>query len=201
MLNTLFMRYPILMAILCVILLFFMFSSGIRELNAARDLLQNSELLSLTEISQRMNQGSDQLNIELSDGEIDCSTLNYLEITHAVVSKEYTASILISDREKNIVLYTVFKGTPSCDDIRTNPITGIITKFEPEAINGMYKTNLMGIRRYQNAQIFRLCGNCTKESKNTAVLQSFDLAVLFFLGFLISLYYQWKIWSAEDMRK
>jgi hypothetical protein len=175
-----------------------MFSSGMQELNSAKNLAQNSEVLSLAEISQRMNLGIDQLHVELRDGEIDCSTLSYLEITYAFVSKEYTASLLISNREKNIVLYTVFEGTPSCDEIKTNPITGIVTKFEPEAIQGMYKTNIMGIRRFQNAQIFRLCGSCTKESKNSDALLSFGLAALFFLGFIFSLYYQWKLWSAED---
>ena len=195
------MRYPILMAILCAILFFYMFSSGLQELNSAKNLAQDGERLSLAEISQRMNQGNDQLHVVLRDGEIDCSTVSYLEITYALVFKEYTANLLISDKVNNIVLYTFFEGTPSCDELRIHPITGIITKFEPEAVEGMYKTNLMGIGRYPNAQIFRLCGNCTKESKNSEILLSFGLAALFFLGFLLGLYYQWKLWSAEDRQK
>jgi hypothetical protein len=153
------------MGILFAIFSLFSLYGGFEEAQSTNALTQYAEKLSMAEIGQRMNQGSNELNVELIDGKIDCSSLNYLETTYALLIKEYTADVLISNNDNKIVLFSYFKGTPSCDEIVSKPIVGIITKMEEAAKVGMYKTNLLGIRNYPDALILRFCGGCTKKVK------------------------------------
>jgi hypothetical protein len=199
--KRLFLRYPILMAISFGIVFLFAINTSLEELISVHNLSQTHESLSLAEIGRRMNQGSNELNVEIGDGQIVCSRLSYLETTYALVYKEYTAYTLITNTDHSIVLFAYYKGTPSCEELGSSPIAGIVLKMEDAAKAGMYKTNLMGIREYPNAEIFRFCGNCTKESKNTNVLLYFGFSAVLLLGFIFSLYFQWKKWTEEEKTK
>jgi len=193
----LLIRYPILMAILFAIFSLFSLYEGFNESQSTNVLVDHPEKLSMAEIGRRMNQGGSELNVELMDGKIDCNSLNYLETTYALVVKEYTAYVLISSADKSIVLYSFYKGTPSCDEIGSKPIIGIVMKMEDAAKVGMYKTNLMGIRNYPDAVLLRFCGGCTKASENQTNYLYYGVGAFTFLGFIFSMYYQWKKWSEE----
>jgi hypothetical protein len=189
------------MAFLFALLTLFSLYEGIKEAQSINSITQYAEKLSFEEISKRMSQGSNNLNVELIDGKIDCTSLSYLETTYAFVIKEYTAYILITSNDNSIVLYSFYKGTPSCEEIGTMPVRGIVMKMEEAARAGMYKTNLLGIRKYPDALLFRFCGGCTKESQNTKIYIMFGFSAFTFLGFLFSLYYQWRKWSEEEKVK
>jgi hypothetical protein len=70
--------------------------------------------------------------------------------------------------------------------------------MEDAAQVGMYKTNLMGIRKYPDALILRFCGGCTKRSETLSNYGFFGLSAFSFLGFLFSLYLQEKKMSAAE---
>ncbi len=200
-LRALLIRYPILMAILFAIFSLLALNEGFNEMQSTGQLADQPEKLTMAQILQRMNQGASELNVQLVDGQIDCSTLSYLETRYALVVKEYTADVLMVSDDGSVALFSFYKGTPSCAEIGAKPVLGIITKLEEEGQRGMYKTNLMGIRRYPNATIFRFCGDCTKASKYRSSNLTFGGSAITFLGFLFSLYYQWRKWSDEGQRE
>ena len=186
------------MAVLSGLLFLLTVKNGFDQIEANNNLSPTVERLSLVEINQRMENGTKELNAEISDGQIDCSSLNYMETTYVLVYKTYTAYVLITSNDKSIVLWSFYDGTPSCEELENKQITGIVTKYEDAALEGMYSTNLMGIRRFPNANIYRFCGDCTKRDKAIEIFTTFGLALFFLFGFAYSLIYQWKLWAKEE---
>ena len=197
MYAALVVRFPLLAAILCAALALFALNGAVTETRSAEQLAEAPERVQMAEIPPRMNRGARALNVELLDGRIDCSTLSYLETASALLPKEYTADLLISNDDGSIVLFAHYEGLPSCSDIGGKPVAGIVTSMEEEAQSGMYATNLMGIRRYPGAQIFRLCGDCTKAADTAGNTTYYWLSAIGFIGFVSSLYLQWRRWRGE----
>lgn len=197
-LNALFIRYPMIMTLLLGLFFLLTVKYGFDEIKADNNLSQGPEMLSLTAVDQRMKQGVIELNAEVSDGQIDCSSLHYSKRTYGF---SYTTYTLIKSSDESIILWSFYKGILSCEELESKPITGIVTQLEDAAIQGMYKTNLIGIRRFPNAKIYRFCGNCTIEDRTDNIFTIFGFALFLLMGFVFSLSYQWGKWNDRKISK
>jgi hypothetical protein len=181
---SLFKKFPAVMGVLSLLLSMAILYLAVEQLQASKDLPEQPEKLTMAEIQQRMMNHPVDIWAEVLDGYVDCHSIeNWKVTTNFFFVNKYT-TLLITNVDGTAVLRGNVKDWPACETIRSQPMTGIVSKDRASIETEVWVKNRNHIQQYPEAYVMYFCGACTPAKKLGDAWIGFGLSAVFFIIFV-----------------
>jgi hypothetical protein len=180
---SLFKKFPAVMGVLSLLLSMAVLYLAVEQLQVSKDLPGQPEKLTMAEIKQRMMSRPVDIWAEVLDGHVDCHSIENWKVTTNFFFETKYSTLLITNADGTAVLRVNVKDWPACETIRSQPMTGIISKDRASIETEVWVKNLNHIQQYPEAYVMYLCGACTPAKKLGDAWIGFGLSTVFFIFF------------------
>jgi hypothetical protein len=181
---SLFKKFPAVMGVLSLLLSMAILYLAVEQFQVSQDLPEQPEKLTMAEIRQRMMNHPVDIWADVLDGYVDCHSIeNWKATTNFFFVNKYT-TLLITNFDGTVILRGSVKDWPACDVIRSQPMTGIISKDRASMETEVWKKNSNNIQQYPEAYVMYFCGACTPSKKLQDAWLEFGLSAVFFIIFV-----------------
>ena len=184
---SLFRRFPGVMGVLSLALSAVFLYFSVNQMSLERDLTNAPEKLTLAEIRQRMTESPSKIWVEVLDGYVDCGSAEQWKATENFIFVTKYTTVLIANYDGTVVLRGSFKEWPACGEMRSQPLTGIVSRESASIATEVWEKDMNKIRDYPGAFVLSFCIHCTPSSLQETALVYLGLSAVMFFIFLVGI--------------